>query len=288
LWKIQLDGAVSPHPRRSTTIGAGKHVVIVGVEGRPSAREEIVVTVGEQIRAGGYFTVEDQSEMGADVRVTGRAVQVSGGPALTDEQIGLWFKVHEWDAELQAVREEQQYQEKVGANYVTRTRFVDRNVMSGNAVIEFAAWGKGGRTITAGREYAGNVMLDDRYAKDDARVAAGKEAVKKFLADLTPRKVTRYVMVDKSDAEQGPMVQKMARGQVESASSELHAYAERHPDNAAAAYNLAVCADAMGDYANALQWYERAISLSGGAIAWYATARDECKRRLDAASALGG
>jgi hypothetical protein len=267
-------------------IGPGKHVVIVGVEGRPSAREEVVIAVADQIRRGGYFTVEDQSESGAAVRVAGRNVTVTGGPTLAPDQLGLWFRVHEWESEARDVREEESYREKVGTTWVTKTRFIDRRILQGRAVLEFAVWGAGGRTVTAGREYTGSARLDDRASKDDARVAAGRDAVAHFLADLTPHKVTRYCLVDKSDPEQGPMIQLMARGQLSDASAQLDQYARSHPDNASAAYNLAVCADAMGDYDTALQWYERAISISGGSVGWYATTRDDCKRRRDAAATL--
>lgn len=268
-------------------IGAGKHVVIAGVEGRPSAREEVVIAVSDWLRHGGYFTVEDQSESGADVKVSGRNVAVTGGPALKPDQLGLWFKVHEWDSERQDVREEESYQEKVGTTYVTKTRWIDRTVYAGKAVVEFAVWGAGNRTVTAGREYEGRSRLDERAGRDEARIAAGRDAVAQFVAELTPKKVTRYCLVDKSDPEQEAMIGLMARGQVEEASRLLDEYARSNKSNAAAAYNLAVCADAMGDYDTALQWYDRAISLSGGAVAWYATTRSDCQRRRDAAATLG-
>jgi len=268
-------------------IGGGKHVVIAGVEGRPSAREEVVIAVADHLRAGGYFTIEDQSESGADVKVSGRNVTVAGGPALKPDQLGLWFKVHDWDSERQDIREEESYQEKVGTTYITKTRWIDRTVYEGKAVLEFAVWGAGGRTVAAGREFEGRARLDERAGKDEARIAAGRNAVAQFVAELSPRKVTRYCLVDKSDPEQASMIQLMAQGQVEEASRLLDEYARRDKSNAPAAYNLAVCADAMGDYDTALQWYDRAISLSGGSVAWYATTREDCKRRRDAAATLG-
>ena len=57
------------------------------------------------------------------------------------------------------------------------------------------------------------------------------------------------------------------------------------PRNASAAYNLAVLTEATGDYATALEYYDRALSL--GYKEYYATARAACARRLAAAQDLG-
>ncbi|MCI0637344.1 MAG: hypothetical protein L0206_26015, partial [Actinobacteria bacterium] len=86
-------------------IGSAKHIVLLGGEGRRSAREFVGQALVQQARAHGYFSVEDRSEEGLSVNVAGRQAEVEGGKfALEAEQVGLRIDVLEWNA----AREEQE------------------------------------------------------------------------------------------------------------------------------------------------------------------------------------
>src|SRR5215510_1466396 len=80
-------------------VGSTKHLVLLGGEGRRSAREFVGETLVQQCRARGYFSVEDKSESGLSVRVAGRQASVEGGKfALEPEQAGVRIDVLEWNA----------------------------------------------------------------------------------------------------------------------------------------------------------------------------------------------
>jgi hypothetical protein len=80
-------------------IGSAKQLVLLGGEGRRSAREFVGQTLVQQCRERGYFTVEDRSEEGLSVHVAGRQASVEGGSfTLAPEQAGLRIDVLEWNA----------------------------------------------------------------------------------------------------------------------------------------------------------------------------------------------
>src|SRR6185503_526687 len=80
-------------------IGSARHLVLVGGEGRRSAREFVGQELTQQCRARGYFSFEDKSDMGLNVRVAGRQATIEGGKfALEAEQAGLRIDVLEWNA----------------------------------------------------------------------------------------------------------------------------------------------------------------------------------------------
>jgi tetratricopeptide (TPR) repeat protein len=73
-------------------------------------------------------------------------------------------------------------------------------------------------------------------------------------------------------------------GNIARAADDARRYLDQHPDNAGAAYNLAVFLEAMGEYEEALAMYDRALSL--GNKSFYVKARAGCARRLAAAHEL--
>lgn len=269
-------------------IGPGKHLVVLKTEGRRSAREELIETLKAQARHHGYFTVADESETGAQVQVAGRKVTVSGGPKMENTHVGVVIQVHEWTADRDVVQKERRYTEMVNGKALERVEVYDERVVNGTAVLGITLFTPDGRTLVAEKEYEGKSQGTGDASKDDMRVLAGKNAIAQLLDDITPREVTRHVMIDKSDEAQAPMIDLAARGQLAQAAEQMHAYATKNRQNEAAAYNLAVFSDAMGDYEAALGWYDRAISLSGGAKPWYQDARGACAARKKAAESLGG
>jgi len=269
-------------------IGPGKHLVIMQTEGRRSAREELIETLKAQARRHGYFTVADESETGADVRVAGRKVTVSGGPKMAADHIGVVIRVEEWGADRDIVQRERRFNETVAGKLVPRVEVWEERVVNGEAVLSVPLFTPSGRAIAAEREYEGRAQGSGDASKEDMRVAAGQDAIARMLAEITPRTVTRHVMVDKSDDAQFPMIELAARGQLAQAAEDMDRYARANRQNEAAAYNLAVFSDAMGDFDAALGWYDRALSLSGGAKPWYQDARNACAARKKAADSLGG
>ncbi|MHC5019966.1 MAG: hypothetical protein ACYTGX_07605, partial [Planctomycetota bacterium] len=75
-------------------------------------------------------------------------------------------------------------------------------------------------------------------------------------------------------------------GDLEGAARDAKRYYEMNLRNPAAAYNLAVFTEALGEYAQALVYYDAAIELLPKDF--YVLARDNCAVRLEQAEELAG
>jgi hypothetical protein len=264
-------------------LGAATHLDVLHGEGRRSARETVILGLIRQARVGGYFTVRDRSEDGFEVRLAGRKAHVRGGgrrgaPALADEHAGLRVDVVEWYA-FRDVKEVTKADED-GKRYKTTVK-----TLTGNAVLAITLFDASGYAFLAEREYTGSYE-DEKgdISKGEAIDLAAEAAVRQFLADITPRRVRSTVRLDDDDPGQEYIIQTAKAGNTAQAARDARGYLEQHPHNAAAAYNLAVFLDAMGEYEEALEAYDRALSL--GNKGFYAPARAGCARRLAAAEGM--
>lgn len=259
-------------------IGATKHLVLLGGEGRRSAREFVGQTLVQQCRARGYFTVADRSEEGLNVRVAGRQASIEGGKlALEHEQAGLRIDVLEWNA----ARDEQE---------VTRTDPAGRQfvelvpVLRGNALLAITLFDPAGRAFLAETEYEGCATTDPSAPREESIEAAAAQAIASFLNDVTPFAVVTRVRLDDEDPGQETILKTASDGATAQAAHDLELYLQQSPNNASAAYNLAVLKEAMGDFRSAMELYDRAIALGGQD--YYSRARAGCARRLSAAESL--
>jgi hypothetical protein len=259
-------------------VGASKHLVLLGGEGRRSAREFVGQALVQQCRSRGYFTVEDRSEAGLSVRVAGRQTSIEGGKlALEPEQAGLRIDVLEWNA----TRDEED---------VTRTdpagkQFVERvPVLRGNALLAITLFDPAGRAFLAETEYEGFATTDPNAPREESIEAAARQAIASFLNDITPFPVVTRVRLDDEDPYQESILKAASDGATAQAAHDLELYVQQNPNVPSAAYNLAVLKEAMGDFQSALELYDRAFALGGKDF--YSRARAGCARRLSATEAL--
>jgi tetratricopeptide (TPR) repeat protein len=108
--------------------------------------------------------------------------------------------------------------------------------------------------------------------------AAIENAAAAMLEAITPRRVTRRLQLDDSDGSQDPILKAATEGRIARAHEDLRRYLERHPENAAAAYNLALLTEALGRYEDAIQYYDRALELDDEPL--YRRARRACAEAL--------
>jgi hypothetical protein len=275
-------GCVSTIPVRSVepsavNLGPARTLVILAGEGRRSAREGVYGELVNQARSAGYFTVTDRSEEGAQVQVAGRSVVLAGTPVvMPPDAIGLRIDVVEWDTSRDT-----------NTTTDARGRATTTNVTTAKVVLAITAFDATGRAFVAEKEYVGTAQSTNPNDSADYLLAqAGSQAITRFLADITPREVTRNVRLDDSDEAQGPMIETARAGNLAQAAADFTAYLQAHPNSAPAAYNLAVVLDAMGRYQEALGYYDQALAL--GNKDFYSTARAECAARLASAQALTG
>lgn len=259
-------------------VGAAKHLVLLGGEGRRSAREFVGQALVQQCRAQGYFSFEDRSEAGLEVQVAGRQASVKGGKfTLAPDQAGLRVDVLEWNADDED--EEIVRTDVNGKQYIERVR-----VMKGHALLAITLFDSAGRAHLAETEYEGWASTPVSAPRDESIEAAARQAITSFLNDITPMQVVTRVRLDDEDDGQATILETAANGGTAQAAQDLEAYIQQNPNSASAAYNLAVLREAMGDFRSAMEWYDRAISLGGKD--YYAKARAGCAQRLSAAESL--
>lgn len=267
------------------SVGAATQLVILDGVGRRSAREIVNQELINQARWHGYFSVLDRSEDGLSVRLAGRRAIVEGAEnpleeVIGEEQLGVRVDVIEW----QAFRDSHQVRSKGedGTVYVE-----DVPVYRGVVLLAVTLFDSEGRAMLAETEYEGDYATYDLdMPRADLMDQAARQAVQYFLGDVTPREVVSSVRLDDEDPEQETILKTARAGNVRQAATDMRSYLGRHSHSASAAYNLAVFLEAIGDFQQALDMYDRA--LSNGAKGYYSDARAQCARRLAAVEALEG
>jgi hypothetical protein len=259
-------------------VGSTNHLVILDGEGRRSAREYVNMEVMRQCRSRGYFSVEDRSEEGFEVRVGGRNATVEGGQFTLDgNQAGLRVDVLEWNA----YRDEHEVSTKGKNGEVVTQR---TPVTRGQVLLAITFFGVTGSTFLAETEYEGWASIPVDRPREEAIECAAQQAIAAFLNDVTPVQVVARVRLDDEDPGQEAILETARAGNVAMAARDMRAYLEQNPLNASAAYNLAVFLEATGEFPEAMAMYDSALSL--GTKDFYVSARAGCARRLAASEEL--
>jgi len=260
-------------------LGSARHLVLIEGTGRSSAQQIVIHQIERQARATGYFTVQDRTREGHTVAVVGRRADLDGGRRkMPPGQVGLRVAIRDWRShrEAQAVRREAED----GSHYTEVVPF-----RHGSVVLEVSLFDETGRAHVAEAEFEGHASGEvSKLSRSIVLDRAARDAVGKFLEAITPRRVTRSVPLDDEDPAQAPWLETARAGGVASAVGDATRYFQRNPGNASAAYNLAVLLDALGDHAEALALYDRALARAEKPF--YREARDGCERRLTAQRAL--
>ena len=260
-------------------VGPTRHVVILDGQGRRSAREFVNLELIRRARSHGYFTVEDRSDEGFEVRVAGRRAYLEGGTFSVDsEAAGLRVDVLEWSGTRD--REEVRVYDQDGVPYYTEVP-----VMVGQALIAVTMFDRDGHAFLAESEYEGRFVTEDmQMPREEVIEIAAAHAIQNFLDDVTPIEVVTHVRLDEDDEGQEAILSVAKSGSIAQAADDMRRYLDANPGNASAAYNLGVFLEAMGQFQEALDSYDLALQL--GYKEMYASARAQCARRLAAADSL--
>jgi len=259
-------------------VGAARHLVLLHGEGRRSAREFVSHDLDRQARHRGYFSYEDRSEEGVVVRIAGRTVTLEGASYhLAPTHVGLRIDVLEWNA-VRDVASIRKYDEK-GTPYMHEVP-----VQRGNVLLAVTLFDESGHAVLAEAEYEGVVQCEPDVPRDQVIELAASDAASRLLNDITPHQVVSRVRLDGDDEGQESYLDMARDGQVAYAADGLRSYFQADPNNGVAAYNLAVLLEAMGQFEEALGFYDKAIALGGKD--YYHRARVDCARRFSSAQAL--
>ena len=259
----------------SVGVGAAKSLVILQGEGRRSGREAVFQLLTEKARQASYFTVTDRSEEGVKVTIAGRKVKVDGDQkGLQAGELYLRIDILGWDAS----KDSKTTSDSKGKEKTTVT-------INGKVLLGVTLFNVDGMTLLAEKEYVGKASDKDENASEEAVTkAAAADAVDRLLGDITPKPVKRNVRLDDDEKELQPAIDTAKAGNLAKAAEDCKAYLEAHPKSSAAAYNLAVLTDAMGKYDEALELYDKALSI--GKKDFYSEGRAACAKRKADAEAL--
>lgn len=262
--------------------GAAKQLQVVQSEGRRSAREELIAALQKQGRSTGHWQVEDRTEEGIMMRAAGRTANVTGAKEpQSKDQVWVRIDVLEWATEKDTRTQPAKTDAK--GNVVEPEREI--KTLKGKALISVTASTASGKAILAEKEYQGVIERDrDGASEDEVRISAGREAIQRFLAEITPTPVVRAVRLDEDDKAQEQILKLAKDGNLGAAIAEMKAYVQNNPNNPAALYNLAVFLDASGSYLEAVDTYAKALQNS--TKDYYAEAKAGAQKRLDDELAL--
>ncbi len=251
-------------------LGAANQLVVVQMEGRRSAQEEVLQKLQEQAREDGYFTTTDRTDSGIMIKAAGRQVRVSGEERpTTPEEIWLRVDVIDWDVDgytrLEPIKDKDG--NKTGEREVPSYK--------GQVLLAVTAANASGKALLAETEFEATWEADN---EEEALSEAADLAVARLLDEVTPTWESKAVTLDEDDPAQLPILELAKDGNLGAAVSQMRQYLEQRPRNPAAQYNLAVLLDAQGEYEAAMELYGQAIK--NGSKAFYAESRAECARRL--------
>ncbi len=256
----------------AVNFGAAKRMSVVQSEGRRSAREQIIQELTTQSRGDGYYTLADRTEEGITVKIAGRSVDVAGGKVTQGpDEIYVRLDVLDWNTSKDTKTETKT--DSKGEKYET-----SKAVLQGKVVLGITASNANNRALLAEKEYVASYDGKKDDSEEHVLREAAKQAVQKFLADVTPSYVDRSIRLDDDDAAQKQFIEVAKGGNIPKAIEDIRAYIATNPNNPAGLYNLAVLLDASGQYEEALDLYSKAIS--GANKDYYVEMKTDCAKRL--------
>ncbi|WP_340107042.1 tetratricopeptide repeat protein [Rhodohalobacter sp. 8-1] len=256
-------------------LGDSPNVSVVEAEGATRRIQDITIQeLTNQSRSKGYFTIENKINEGI------RFDTQQGKVVMTDENMDVntddaYIKINI----IASMRQD-------GRTTITRRTGIlgteEETVPAMMTILPIAfTVTKGEDVLLNERQYDGKVVwsIDDYPVdyRERLEVATGK-AVEEFIADITPRSISRRARLDYSNEELKPILDAARDGQVREAATQIEEYVAKNSNSASAVYNLAVLTDALGDYEKALNYYDEALSLGGKD--YYTESKTNCMKRL--------
>lgn len=142
-----------------------------------------------------------------------------------------------------------------------------------------------GREIMRDREYTATEDAEDVVgAGDRLKQQLLREAIGTFLDDITPREEPRLLRVDEKSDDMKPVAELIRERRYHSAREALEKMRRVQPHRPDVLYNIGVVHQGMGEYDEALDFYNRAIR--NGPKDYYHQTRDHCIDRLEAIEEL--
>jgi tetratricopeptide (TPR) repeat protein len=268
---------ISYEPGMIEPRGARRFVIVDG-EGKVRAREHVADILADELH-GGWFKVKDRSDERIKLVLTDKRATLVPDDARGIGEDDMWLRADVVDWRIGAGVDQSTTQD--GKTVLTP-------VVRAEVVLQLSIADDDGRLLMREQEFAGaaEAPVGPALLERDLLEQAARQAVRQFVANVEPRRLSWKLQLDDSDDGQKVIIAGAKDGAIATARKALERYVKRAPNNAAAHYNLAVLLDAQGASRKALDHYDAAIEL--GAQDFYFAAREGCSRRAAALDALYG
>lgn len=254
-------------------LGPVDQVVLVQGQGREDALQVAGMELLNQVSSRGFFGVRDARHENLRMLTGRNSTTLKPAPNVEEASRNVYVRLDivEWSASPTVAT---RTFENEDGEVVTQVS----PVLRGRAVIRATILAADGQTLLMAQTFTGGADTDVTVPPPPAAEIAGRNAVAALVNLITPIIVTESVRIDKSDKQQMGFIETANQGLIEQAATDLDNFVRHHPNNAVAHYNLAVMLDAIGEYEQALEHYDRAMELGGRR--WYGEGRAQCARRL--------
>lgn len=279
--------------------GSIDKLVLVEMNGKRANREIVYESLLEQCNNFEWWSLEDRIDKDIRVVIKGTKAYVEPVKPAVDE---LFMRVDVYDLNVDT----RQYKEKVKIKvkeaknnpgtdkgngkkegHKKKVQYIEvlRKYYVADVSLTITLITANGTPLMTEREYSARAkLIADDYERDDAKVAAVRNAVRSLYHDITPRFVRQSVRLDDEAKDMLPVIKLVKSRAYDIAEEKLIRMKEAEPTRADVVYNLAVVTEATGDLDKAYEYYTQALRL--GAKPYYARSRENCAKRKSASEAL--
>ncbi|MFW5893510.1 MAG: tetratricopeptide repeat protein [Verrucomicrobiota bacterium] len=249
------------------SFGPANRFLLAELRGKAVHRDRFQDALRHQVRKSDWWQFEDRRQAGD------RLAQPKMG------EICVQILIYE-------INVDETYEPKVKAENGQESAAV--NITSGwKGLVSFAATVRGHRenSVMHDREYTARGEAENTEgAEDRLKEKLLQEAIQDFLEDITPREKTRLLRIDDEREDMKPIAELIRDRNYHSALETLQEMLQLHPQRPDLLYNIGTVLQGMGQYAEALDYYNQAIR--SGPKDYYRETRQRCVDRLNAVEEL--
>lgn len=246
-------------------------IVLVDGEGRRKGREEVADLMREEAR-GGFYSFDDRGDDGVKMVLVGKEGKIEGNTkGARSNELYVRIDVLVWEASPAIIKSETQ-----------DGTIVEEPGIHGRADLQMSVIEADGTVLMTERPYLGiaDVVDDGRSLPERVIEQAARTAIRGFLNEISPVRMTETVRYDDGDPGQEKILKRSLKDPLNMVERDFRRYIKKNDGNAIAIYNLAVVLDAEGKFEAALEKYDEAMKIVVRPQ-WRET-REACAQRLRA------
>lgn len=260
--------SVNSESKAKFDLGQSPTIVVTQAEnGRRNSQDLVVDQLIAQSRRNGYPTVVNRLSEGIRFELKNGAVAGSNRPAANE----YFLKFELLDNSIEDAQEQR-------AVDILGTKTTNVDIVVAKFGVSFTLAGKD--VVIEQKEIDGRRQWDKANKpkeRSEMLDAALNDAVSQFLTLITPVKARSLVRLDDSEESMKDAVKIAAKDEYKAALDLFMKHLDKNPNSAPTLYNVAVMHDAMGNYDEALAFYEKAEKVAMKPL--YSESKAQCSAR---------